>query len=321
MPDKKITIGIRNSNLSKAQTNQLIQALIEATPNLNEDDIQIEFIQTTGDKNPTHRLDQIGGKGLFIKEIEEHIIKGTVDLGVHSLKDLPATAELSELELICWMRRQSPQDSLLSNSGKTFSELPAGSIIGTSSIRRRAQILSLRPDLSIKLLRGNVDTRVNKLHNKEYDAILLSIAGLERLGLDDLVTETLPLDLFLPAACQGTVAVQAKQNSPLKDVLMNINDEATQLESTAERLVLKTINANCNSPVSVYGKINADKITIDCVLYSHNGEKLFAQSVTDDKVNFKQLSVTLGENIISAVGQEHINALDNLEDDFDYTPS
>ena len=147
-------------------------------------------------------------------------------------------------------------------------DLPAGSVIGTSSIRRRSQVLSLRKDLSIKLLRGNVDTRIQKLRNHEYDAIILSFAGLARLNLDHLVTEVLEHNLFLPAACQGAVGVQALKNSEVKKIFAPINDLKTQTECMAERRVLKTINANCNSPVSIYANINKNKITIP-VSYTH----------------------------------------------------
>ena len=318
---QKIVVGIRSSNLSKSQTNLLIQEILKQDLNLSKDVFEIKTIKTTGDKHNTHRLDQIGGKGLFIKEIEEQIMSGTIDIGVHSMKDVPAQDAYQDLDIICWTKRYKPNDALISNSGKSFMDLPAGSVIGTSSIRRRSQVLSLRKDLSIKLLRGNVDTRIQKLRNHEYDAVILSLAGLARLNLDHLVTEVLEHNLFLPAACQGAVGVQALKNSEVKKILAPINDLKTQTECMAERRVLKNINANCNSPVSIYANINKNNITLEFEIFDHQGNKIFKKLKEDLKENYLRLCDELGEEIINTLGQTKINELDNLKSDFDYTPS
>ena len=212
----KIFIGIRESKLSRAQTEIFIKEANKSEYIKDNYCFEIKTIKTTGDIHNTHRLDRLGGKGLFIKEIEEQILSGTIDMGIHSLKDVPSQDTNDELELIYWSERVKSNDVLISNSGKKITELEPGSIIGTSSIRRRAQILHLRQDLNIKLLRGNVDTRLKKLRNKEYDAIILSHAGLTRMGLASEITEVLEFKNFLPAACQGVVAVQAKKNFVLK---------------------------------------------------------------------------------------------------------
>ncbi len=317
---QKIVVGIRSSNLSQSQTNLLIQEVLSSDPNLKKDLFDIKTIKTTGDVHTTHRLDRIGGKGLFIKEIEEQIMQGKIDIGVHSMKDVPAQEAFSDLDIICWMKRHVANDALLSNSGKSFMDLPPGSVIGTSSIRRRSQILSLRKDISIKLLRGNVDTRIQKLKNQEYDAIILSLAGLARLNLKHLVTEVLDLNLFLPAACQGTVGVQALKSSKIKELLLPINDSQTQIECLTERRVLRNINANCNSPVSVYAEIIHDKIQIMFELYDHDGKKIFKKKVSAEKNNFYELSDNLSNEVIRVVGQKKINELDELKYDFDYSP-
>ena len=200
-------------------------------------------------------------------------------------------------------------------------DLPEGSVIGTSSIRRRSQVLSLRKDLSIKLLRGNVDTRIQKLKNKEYDAVILSFAGLARLNLDHLVTEVLEHNIFLPAACQGAVGVQALKSSKIKRIFAPVNDLKTQTECTAERRVLKNINANCNSPVSIYANINKNYISLKFELFDHQGNKIFNKSKEDFKENYLKLCDELSKEIINAVGQTKINELDNLKSDFNYTPS
>ena len=317
---QKIVVGIRSSNLSKSQTNLLIQEVLSSDPNLKKDLFDIKTIKTTGDIHNTHRLDRIGGKGLFIKEIEEQIISGEIDIGVHSMKDVPAQEALPDLDIICWMKRYKANDALLSNSGKSFMDLPAGSVIGTSSIRRRSQVLSLRKDLCIKLLRGNVDTRIQKLKNEEYDAIILSLAGLARLNLEHLVTEVLDFKLFLPAACQGAVGVQALKSSNVLDTFSSINNIQTQMECMAERRVLKNINANCNSPVSIYAKIIQDKITLEFEMFDHQGNKIFKKSLADEKQKYMNLSDKLSEEIVSNLGQKKIDELDKLKNDFDYTP-
>ena len=317
---QKIVVGIRSSNLSQSQTNLLIQEVLSSDPNLKKDLFDIKTIKTTGDVHNTHRLDRIGGKGLFIKEIEEQILSGKIDIGVHSMKDVPVQEVSTDLDIICWMKRHTANDALLSNSGKKFMDLPSGSVIGTSSIRRRSQVLSLRKDLSIKLLRGNVDTRIQKLKNREYDAIILSQAGLVRLNLEHLITEVLDFKLFLPAACQGAVGVQALKSSKIKKVVSSINDPQTQTECMAERRVLKNINANCNSPVSIYAKIIENEIKLNFEIFDHEGNKLFKKSLSDLKKNYLELSDKLSDEIINTLGQTKIDELESLKNDFDYTP-
>jgi len=317
----KIFIGIRESKLSRAQTEIFIKEANKSEYIKDNYCFEIKTIKTTGDIHNTHRLDRLGGKGLFIKEIEEQILSGTIDMGIHSLKDVPSQDTNDELELIYWSERVKSNDVLISNSGKKITELEPGSIIGTSSIRRRAQILHLRQDLNIKLLRGNVDTRLKKLRNKEYDAIILSHAGLTRMGLASEITEVLEFKNFLPAACQGVVAVQAKKNFVLKKIIGALSNKISEEESTAERLVLKKINANCNSPVSIYANINKNNITIKFEIFDHHGNKIFKKSKEDTKENYVKLCDELGTEIINAVGQTKINELDNLKSDFDYTPS
>ena len=198
---EQILLGIRNSKLSHAQTNFSSKCYKISKIN-NEHSFEIKTIKTTGDIFGW-RLDQIGGQGLFIKEIEKEIIEGNVDLGIHSMKDVPASEKIDKLEIVCWLKRYDSHDALLSRNGEGIRDLQPGAVIGTSSIRRRSQVLKLRKDLNIKLLRGNVDTRINKLDKSEYDAIILSLAGLQRLNKQHRVSEVLDHDQFLPAACQG----------------------------------------------------------------------------------------------------------------------
>ena len=317
---RKILVGIRDSKLSKAQTGIFIEEaekIIEIRSNYN---FEIKTIKTTGDIHNTGRLDRMGGKGLFIKEIEKQIIDQKIDIGVHSMKDVPAQEIHTDLQIVCWMPRHFNDDALLSNSGNKFLDLPPGSKIGTSSIRRRAQILRLRKDLSVCLLRGNVDTRINQLRAKKYDAIILSLAGLQKLNLENNVTEVLSQDDFSPAACQGVVGIQARKENMFANLFKKLNDLKTQTECTAERRVLKIINANCNSPISVVSKIIKDEIQIKVQFLNHTGETIFYKTYNDFVNNYESLTDAIGNEIISQVGEKQIEQLNELENDFNYTP-
>ena len=319
----KIVLGIRKSQLSTAQANDFQKKLMQTDNKYSNESIYIKHITTSGDIYNTHRLDRLGGKGLFVKEIEDQILSGDIHIGIHSVKDLPAK-ETSGLKIACWLERLNPNDALISNSNLSLKNLPAGSVIGTSSIRRRSQILSTRKDLRIKLLRGNVDTRIQKLKDGDYDAIVLSYAGLIRLKMDHLVSDLFSIDEFLPASCQGAVGIQMineNKNRELLTALNKINHQNTELTCSAERKVLKTINANCNSPVSVYASIIKNEISIQCQLFDHNGSLLFNEVVSGLKENNLLLAQNLGKGIIDTIGQKKINELDILKDDFNYTPS
>ena len=318
---KKIKVGIRGSKLSKTQTDLFIKEAMRLTPGLDENTFEINIIQTTGDIHKSHRLDQIGGKGLFIKEIEEQLMSGQIDIGIHSMKDIPATDTYKDLDIICWMKRGQANDVLISNSGMGLQDLPKGSIIGTSSIRRRAQVLHSRKDLSIKLLRGNVDTRIEKLKKNEYDAIILSLAGLKRLGMQNSVSEVLDSEKFLPAANQGAIGVQAKKLSPLSEFFKNTNHEQTQIECLTERKVLHTINANCNSPVSVFANLNHKRMELNCEILDHSGNKIYENKMSDQKDRNIELGYEMGCDILKKLGQKKITQLENLKNDFNYSPA
>ena len=316
----KILVGLRDSKLSRAQTGIFIEEANKIEEIRSSHIFEIKTIKTTGDIHNTQRLDRIGGKGLFIKEIEQQILDQKIDIGVHSMKDVPAQEVHKDLQIICWMERHFNDDALLTNSGNKFSDLPSGARIGTSSIRRRAQILKLRKDLSVCLLRGNIDTRIKQLHAKKYDAIILSLAGLKRLNLEDHVTEVLNQDDFAPAACQGVIGLQALRRNNYVSLFAKLNNLVTQTECLAERKVLKIINANCNSPISVVSKIKDNEITIKVQLLNHVGETIFLKNYTDLKDNFNELSNMIGQEIINKVGEKQIEQLNRLENDFDYTP-
>jgi len=317
---KKIKVGIRNSSLSIAQTNEFIEFFCSQYENFNLDNFVIEFITTSGDQYKDIRLDQLGGKGLFSKEIESHLIDERIDLAVHSLKDLPQETS-DNLEIVCWLKRADERDVLLSNNDYTIETLPSNSTIGTSSIRRRSQVLKKRKDLNIKLLRGNVDTRIKKLRNNEYDAIILAQAGVLRLEREKEINQILKTKDFLPAAGQGSVGIQIhSNNAELKEMLSAITHNETQMCNHAERTVLNQIGANCNSPIGVLAKIVDQEILISCQLLDHNGNVLFESNVKGFVEDHLLIAKDLGLEILKKIGQEKINQLDNLKDDFNYTP-
>ncbi len=318
---KKLIIGTRSSSLALAQTELFIEKLLSTYPDMNRNYIQIYQIKTSGDQNQSIRLDQMGGKGLFAKEIETEILNGNIDLGIHSMKDMPAE-ENNDLLIGCWLERHDHRDALLSISNhSSIANLDTKSIIGTSSIRRRSQVIHLRKDLSIKSLRGNIDTRIKKLKEKQFDSIILSVAGLKRLSLDHLISFIFHEDEMLPAACQGSIGVQIlSENQELKNFLLPMNHEPTQILCNVERDVLKIIKANCNSPIGVFAKREHDKIKLQCQIFNHEGDKIYSNIIEDIFTNKNSLGEKMGNDIIAKLGQPLIDELEILNNDFDYTP-
>ena len=317
---QKLIVGTRSSKLAMAQTNQFIKKLLAAYPEMLRDSIEVKTIKTSGDQNQTDRLDQIGGKGLFAKEIEMKIKNGEIDIGIHSMKDMPAN-DTTDLSIGCWLKRSDHRDGLVASSNVSLHDIYSGSVIGTSSIRRRSQLINLRSDLTIKSLRGNVDTRIQKLNNKEYDAIVLSVAGLKRLSLDHLVSYKFSVDEILPASCQGAIGIQLRSsNEELKSFLSPINHNSTEFLCQLERDVLRVINANCNSPIGLYASEIENNIILQCEIFDHHGQKIYKNKLQSHKNLADDLGKKMGDDILSSIGQEKINQLDKLENDFDYSP-
>ena len=318
---KRLVIGTRSSGLALAQTRIFINKLLHNYPDMRSESIEIRQIKTSGDQNQSVRLDQMGGKGLFAKEIETEILNGTVDLGIHSMKDMPAD-ENNDLSIACWLKRFDHRDALLTNNSYvSFLKLKSNMLIGTSSIRRRSQIMNLRNDLRIKSLRGNIDTRIKKLEEKKFDAIVLSVAGLKRLSLDHLISYTFSDDEILSAACQGAIGIQIKSsNRDLRNFLEPLNHSLTETICKIERQVLQTISANCNSPIGLLAKKVDDSIVLQCEIFNHFGDKIFSSKLKENFPQSMTLGKKMGENILSKLGQSIIDKLDNIEDDFDYTP-
>jgi hydroxymethylbilane synthase len=262
----KIVIGTRGSRLALWQTDYIGGLLLEKAGV----EFEKKIIKTTGDKITDVPLAKIGGKGLFVKELDDAVLDSRVDFAVHSMKDVPV--DLPEgLEIAAVPEREEINDALISQFA--LDELPEGAIVGTSSLRRIAQMKNHRPDVTIKDLRGNVDTRIRKLREGQYDAIIMAKAGLKRLGFEDQIRETLPIDLFTPTVGQGAIAVVAKTGSEFSDTLGSISHDATMKTVTAERSLLRGVGGGCQIPLGAYSRIVGLEIMLKGVMLSQDGSK------------------------------------------------
>ena len=304
---KKIIIGTRKSKLALWQAEHVAKVLKDHYPGLT---VELKHIVTKGDKILDVSLAKIGGKGLFTKEIEKEILSGEIDLAVHSLKDVPT--ELPQgLQLAAIMKREDSRDALVSPCYKTLEQLPPGARVGTSSLRRSAQLLHCRPDLQILDLRGNVDTRLQKLDNGDYDAIVLAVAGLKRLGLAQRITQIIPETHCLPAVGQGALAIEAREDdAPLLQLLTCLDDTATHAEITAERAFLRRVEGGCQVPVGVCGKlIDKNTLSLEAVIISPDGKTMYRNQVENTIENADVLGTDLAETLLKAGGKNILASL------------
>ena len=317
---RKLIVGSRKSRMAIAQTNEFIEAFLIKNPEFLRKDIEIKTITTSGDINQKDRLDLIGGKGLFVKEIEQMLSNKEIDVAVHSMKDMP-TKMTAGLKIAAWLPRGNHLEALVNNSNKKIMELKTNSIIGTSSIRRRSQILSLRSDLCIKLVRGNVDTRLNKLNQGEYDALILGYGGLKRLDLESSISQIFTTDEILPPACQASIGAQTiDENNETINMISNTNHKNASIVGNLERNVLEVLQANCNSPIGVFASIKHKKINLKVELFSHDGKEKYIAEESANISEREELASKVANMIIDQVGIEFIKELDILKDDFNYTP-
>lgn len=275
---RKLVVGSRRSKLALTQSRQFIEKLKEVQPDL---DIEIKEIVTKGDQIVDRQLSKVGGKGLFVKEIQQALFDREIDLAIHSLKDVPS--ELPEgLTLGCVPDREIPFDAFISNNHIKLEDLPDGSIVGTSSLRRGAQILAKYPNLEIKWIRGNIDTRLKKLETEDYDAIILAAAGLRRMGWsDDIVTEYLEPDLLVPAIGQGALGIECRSDdTELLDLLKKVHNQSVAECVTAERTFLKEMNGSCQVPIGGYATVDNDgQLTFTGLIMSPDGKQRFEHTV------------------------------------------
>lgn len=295
----EIVVGSRGSELALRQARWVVSRVIEANPGIS---CRIEVIKTTGDKIVDSPLAKIGDKGLFVKEIELALIGAEIDLAVHSAKDLPSDMD-ERLCIAAYTERDDPRDALISKAGK-LSELPAGVSIGTSSARRRAQILHARPDLNILDLRGNLDTRLRKLCGPEYDAIILACAGLRRMSLESRITEALPLDISLPAAGQGALAVQCRAGDHIADILSSLDHAQTRRCVRAERAMVAALGAGCQTPVGANAHEIDSILTLDVMVASVDGSRIIRKSMSGSPDEWEDIGRRMAGELLDAGAQD-----------------
>ncbi len=301
---KKIIIGSRGSKLSLAYSSHVKHSLINSNPELDESSIEIKIIKTSGDIFQNKKISEIGGKGVFCKQIEEELLASKIDIAVHSLKDLP-TKMTDGLCVNSVVKRNDPRDAFLSHSNKSFFELEPDSKIGTSSFRREAQLNLLRKDIKVVGMRGNIDTRINKLKNKNYDAIVLSLAAIQMLNLYDEVKEVFNIDQMLPAIGQGVIALQCKEDDKKTlNILKLINDKETYCCIQAERALLEAIEGDCDTAIGGLATLSKDKISLKSELFSNDGKKKFEFNSSGSFKEAKEIGYKVGKELLKKAGKE-----------------
>jgi len=273
---RPLRIGTRGSLLAKWQAEYVRKRLFSATGM----EAEIVVIKTQGDKFANSPLTQIGGKGIFIKELEDALLDESIDVAVHSVKDIPTEVH-SRLSFPAVFRREDVRDCLVSASGATLAELRQGARIGTGSLRRQSQLRHLRPDLDVRELRGNVDTRLRKAQSGEYDAILLAKAGLDRLGWSDRITETFSPDVFLPAVGQGAIAAECRlSDSEAAEVLGTLDDAESRAAIVAERALLSALQGGCQVPIGAWARTERGEFVLEACVCSVDGAQYVRQRAT-----------------------------------------
>jgi hydroxymethylbilane synthase len=268
-----IRIGTRGSPLALAQAEEVRRRLAAAWPALAEA-LAVVPIKTTGDRIQDRTLAEAGGKGLFTKEIEEALLARTIDVAVHSMKDMPTWLP-DGLAIACLLPREDPRDVLIAASAVRIADLPKGAVVGTASLRRQAQILALRPDLKVVPLRGNVETRLRKIAAGEAEATLLALAGLKRLGLESRARAVLGVDEMLPAVAQGAIGIECRRDDTrVLDALAPLNDARTATEVAAERALLARLDGSCRTPIAALARLDGDALRLDALIATPDGTRV-----------------------------------------------
>jgi len=266
----RVVVATRKSALALAQSRAFIARLAALHPSVSFEEL---LVTTTGDVVQDRALSEIGGKGLFVKEIEEALLDGRADLAIHSLKDVPPSL-LPSLSIECIPEREDPRDVLVSKSGLPLAQLPPGSRVGTGSLRRRVQLLAFRNDLEVVAIRGNVDTRLRKAESGELDAVVLARAGLNRLGWGARATENIAPEVMLPAVGQGALGIEQRaDDGQMSDLLAPLSHSDTKILVTAERGVMQAINGNCTTPVAAFGLRQGDMLFLRAFLAEPDGSR------------------------------------------------
>lgn len=300
----EIIIGTRGSKLARTQAGLLADSLAKQLPDYN---IILKEITTKGDRILDKPLSKIGGKGLFIKEIELALLAGEIDLAVHSLKDLP-TKLAEEFKIAAIPKRANPLDILISKENKKLAELPQGAKIGTGSLRRKSQLLNYRPDLKVIAIRGNIDTRLKKLFKQDLDGIILAASGLIRMGWEDKITQYLSPEISIPAVGQGALAVEIRSDDEkMEELLRKINHQTSQRLVKAERSFLKKLEGSCKVPIGAYAELKGEQLSIEGMVAKTDGTKLIREELSGELSDADLLGLELAEKLLEQ-GAEQILA-------------
>lgn len=307
---KKITIGTRGSLLAVTQSTMIKKMIEQQHPGIQ---IEMEKITTQGDKILDVPLAKVGGKGLFVKELEDALLDGRADLAVHSMKDVPT--ELPEgLHLGVVTERENPRDAFVSNKYTNIDDLPRGAKVGTSSLRRKSQLVAIRPDLVIEDLRGNVDTRLRKLDEGQYDAIILASAGLNRLGKSDRITSFIDPTQMLPAIGQGALGIELRVNdAELLEGISFLNHPATATAVTAERAFLLRLEGGCQVPIGAYGTTEGDTVTLTGLIASVDGKEILKEQATAPAADAARMGTELAEKLLAMGGKKILDEVYGAE--------
>ena len=291
----QLVIGTRGSQLALWQAEWVKSQILRISPSL---EVSLQRIQTSGDKIQDVPLAKIGGKGLFVKEIEEALLTQSIDLAVHSMKDMPSVLP-DGLQIICVPEREDPRDAFLGYKGVTLAKLPLGGRVGTSSLRRQSQLMYYRPDLRVEMLRGNLDTRLRKLQEGQFDAILLAGAGLKRLGWEEHVTEYLSVDVCLPAIGQGALGLEGRADDFfVRDLVAQFDHPPTRMAIDAERAFLARLEGGCQVPIAGHATLCGDTVTLEGLVASLDGKRYVRRSQTGTGKEAKTLGIRLAEQLL-----------------------
>ena len=301
-----IKIGTRGSKLALTQANLVADSLKKTD---QENTVEICVIKTSGDIMQDVSLTKIGGKGVFVKEIEDALLSGTVDLAVHSMKDVP-TEIPAGLAFAAIMKREDARDILVSKNNRKIEFMPRGARIGTGSMRRAAQLLAILPDLAIVSLRGNLETRLKKIETENLQGVILAAAGMKRLGFTEKISQYLPIETMLPAVGQGALGLEIRESDDdLRAVLSKLNHAPTAAEITAERSFLRHLGGGCLMPIAAFGKLEGDMLTLEGLVASPDGKSLIRDKVRGSIVEAAELGKILAEIILEKGGKRLLNLM------------
>lgn len=310
-PVDRLVLGTRGSRLARWQTDRVATLLQERWPGL---EVRVRTVETRGDRRPDVSIPELGGKGIFTAELEAALRDGEVDLAVHSLKDLP-TSLPDGLEALGVPERADARDVLVWPGGEGgVDKLPEGSVVGTSSLRRQAQLLALRPDCTVQPIRGNVGTRVEKAHGEDYDAVILAAAGLRRLGLESAVTAVLQSPAWLPAPAQGAIGVEGRvDDRSVRRAVAGVEAPAVATEVSAERAFLAEVEGGCRVPIGARARLDGERLRLHAVVLSPDGTREMREAAEADSAHPERLGRQLGRRMLERGADEILAALEREE--------